>query len=104
MNREPTSTDGYRQRNEKFCITEKSGSKRYFDASGRLAGLSITRPQPAVISIYYASQDHISVISDGVGRKYRFSYDSSGNLTKISLQVPAQQSCPLRPTRSAAII
>lgn len=80
---------------KKFCITEKSGSKRYFDASGRLAGLSNNQATASSVSIYYASQDHISVISDGVGRKYRFSYDSSGNLTKISLQVPAQQSCPL---------
>ena len=69
---------------KKFCITEKSGSKRYFDASGRLAGLSNNQATASSVSIYYASQDHISVISDGVGRKYRFSYDSSGNLTKIS--------------------
>ena len=69
---------------KKFCITEKSGSKRYFDASGRLAGLSNNQATASSVSIYYASQDHISVISDGVSRKYRFSYDSSGNLTKIS--------------------
>ena len=69
---------------KKICITEKSGSKRYFDASGRLAGLSNNQATASSVSIYYASQDHISVISDGVGRKYRFSYDSSGNLTKIS--------------------
>ena len=69
---------------KKFCITEKSGSKRYFDTSGRLAGLSNNQATASSVSIYYASQDHISVISDGVGRKYRFSYDSSGNLTKIS--------------------
>ena len=69
---------------KKFCITEKSGSKRYFDASGRLAVLSNNQATASSVSIYYASQDHISVISDGVGRKYRFSYDSSGNLTKIS--------------------
>ena len=69
---------------KKFCITEKSGSKRYFDTSGRLTGLSNNQATASSVSIYYASQDHISVISDGVGRKYRFSYDSSGNLTKIS--------------------
>lgn len=90
---------------KKFCITEKSGSKRYFDTSGRLAGLSNNQATASSVSIYYASQDHISVISDGVGRKYRFSYDSSGNLTKISFTgTGTTELVRYGPTRSAAII
>lgn len=69
---------------EKYCITEKNGSKRYFDTSGRLTMLSNNQATVSNVTISYNAQNHISVITDGANRKYQFSYDSSNNLSRIS--------------------
>ena len=69
----------------KFCITDKSGNKSFFDTSGRLTEQQNNQATPSSITVSYSSGNRISQIKDGVGRKYDFTYPG-GLLSKISFK------------------
>ena len=68
---------------DQYTITDKYGNKSVFDATGRLISMSNNQTTPSTISITYSSGWLISRITDGVGRKYNFTY-SNGLLNRIS--------------------
>ena len=62
---------------QKYCITDKSGNKSYFDTSGRLTKISNNQATTSSISIAYSSGKRIASITDGSGRKYQFNYNGT---------------------------
>ena len=66
----------------KYCLTDKSGNKSYFNASGYLTKITNNQATKSSITISYSS-GKISKITDGVGRVYTFTY-TSGLLSKIA--------------------
>ena len=70
---------------EKYCITDKYGNCSYFDTYGRLTKMSNNQAIESCITISYTTTSGmlISTVTDGVGRKYNFSYPD-GLLTRIS--------------------
>ena len=69
----------------KYCIEDKNGNKSYFDTSGRLTKQENNQKATSSITISYDpnKESHISMIIDGAGRKYHFTY-SGGLLSRIS--------------------
>jgi len=65
-------------------ITDKNGNKSYFDENGRLYKLENNQATKSSINITY-SGGKISLVTDGAGRKYTFTY-TDGLLTKIEYQ------------------
>jgi len=68
---------------EKFYVADKYGNYRYFDANGRLISQVNNQKTKSFISITYGTNGYISTITDGAGRKYQFTYNTSGLLTRI---------------------
>lgn len=69
---------------KKYSITDKNGNISYFDTSGRLTLLQNNQATLSTNTITYVDSGNlISTITDGVGRKYYFTY-TSGLLSKIS--------------------
>ena len=69
---------------EKYCIEDKNGNCSYFDTNGRLTKKTNNQQTKSSITITYdGTSNRISIIEDGVGRKYYFSYPS-GLLSRIS--------------------
>ena len=64
-------------------ITDKEGNTYHFDSQGRLYKLENNQETPSSINIAYTTGKLISTITDGVGRKYQFTY-SNNLLTKIT--------------------
>ena len=64
----------------KYCIEDKNGNKSYFDTYGRLTKQENNQQVKSNITVSYntTSGPQISMITDGAGRKYSFTY--SGNL------------------------
>ena len=63
----------------KYCIEDKNGNKSYFDTYGRLTKQENNQEVKSNITVTYeSSSPRISMITDGAGRKYSFTY--SGNL------------------------
>jgi RHS repeat-associated protein len=71
---------------QKYAITDKYGNASYFDNTGRLTKLENNQKVPSSINITYMGEDSrkIATVTDGVGRVYAFTYNSSGLLTRIS--------------------
>ena len=71
--------------NQKYCITDKNGNRRYFDTNGRLTKLENNQQTKSSISLSYTttSGKAISSITDGAGRTYQFSY-TNGLLNRIA--------------------
>lgn len=69
----------------KYCITDKSGNKSYFDTSGRLTKISNNQATTSNITITYSSGKRIASITDGAGRKYQFNY-SGTTLSSITFR------------------
>ena len=71
---------------EKFCITDKYGNKSFFDTYGRLTKQQNNQATPSSIAITYTTTSGylISTITDGAGRVYTFSYNSSNLLSRIA--------------------
>ena len=70
---------------EKYCITDKNGNKSYFDTQGRLSQQINNQATKSSITVTYTSNTsrQISTVTDGVGRRYDFTYSGS-LLTRIS--------------------
>jgi len=68
-----------------YCITDETGNTTWFDAHGRLTKISNNQETPSSVIITYTSNSSrlISNITDGVGRKYSFTY-ANGLLSRIS--------------------
>ena len=66
----------------KYCITDKYGNCSYFDEGGRLSILENNQNTKSAVTITYGTGDQIAVITDSVGREYRFTYESD-LLTRI---------------------
>ena len=66
-------------------IADKNGNKSFFDAQGRLYKMENNQATKSNIAITYldSSSKLISTITDGVGRKYNFTY-TGGLLNRIS--------------------
>ncbi len=71
---------------KKYSITDKDGNVSYFDTEGRLTSIENNQQTKSSISIEYvtSTSPRISAITDGAGRKYTFTYNSSDMLTRIS--------------------
>ena len=70
--------------NTKYCITDKKGNKTYFDTLGRLTKLSNNQATVSNITVTYnGNTKEIDTVTDGVGRRYVFTYSNS-LLSKIS--------------------
>ena len=71
----------------KYEITDKNGGKSFFDTSGRLRKISNNQATKSSILVTYLTSgntERISTVTDGAGRVYQFSYDSTtGYLTGI---------------------
>ena len=69
-----------------YTITDQVGNTSVFDTSGRLIKMQNNQQTSSSINITYVSTGNskISRITDGVGRKYDFSYGDDGKLEKIS--------------------
>ena len=70
---------------EKYKITDKNGNVSYFDTNGRLTKMANYQATKSYINIAYTttSGSNIDYITDGVGRKYTFTYSNS-LLSKIT--------------------
>ena len=68
-----------------YCIKDKYGNKRYFDAKGRLSKLQNNQKEKSYITITYTASDsyRIKNITDGIGRVYKFTY-TDDLLSKIT--------------------
>ena len=66
-------------------ITNKNGNKSYFNSSGRLTKVENNQETKSSVEITYNSDGKISLVTDGVGRKYQFSY-TGGMLNEIKYQ------------------
>ena len=73
------SSDGY-------SLVDQDGNERLFDTKGRLTMINNNQTTKSSISIYYqdGSSKLITLITDGAGRKYRFSYNDNNMLSKIA--------------------
>ena len=71
---------------EKYCITGKYGGCTYFDEQGRLTKISNNQATKSHITVTYTTETgkQIDTVTDGVGRKYVYSYNEDGLLTRIS--------------------
>lgn len=67
-------------------ITDKNGNTSQFDTAGRLVKQENNQQTKSSINITYTTTTGylISQITDGVGRVYRFVYDSNGLLSQIT--------------------
>ena len=66
-------------------LTDRYGNTSQFDPNGRLVKLENYQQKKSSITITYVeSTKKIQQIVDGVGRKYVFTYDTSGLLSNIS--------------------
>ena len=69
----------------KYCITDKNGNASYFDTNGRLTKIENNQATKSSVTIAYSgTTKRITSVTDGVGRVYNFTYNSSNLLTKIS--------------------
>lgn len=70
----------------RYKIVDKNGNASYFDTVGRLTKQENNQLTKSSISITYTNTSEylINTITDGAGRKYTFTYNSSDLLTKIS--------------------
>ena len=68
-----------------ISITDKNGNASYFDSQGRLCKLENNQPTVSSITITYTDSTGklISTITDGVGRRYNFTY-TNNLLSRIS--------------------
>ena len=73
--------------NRTYEIVDKNGNTSYFDTKGRLIKQENNQATKSSINISYstATADSllIDTITDGAGRKYQFTYNTSGLLTRI---------------------
>ena len=71
-----------------YTLSDKQGNKSVFDTNGRLTNQIVTHSNDVVSSITISYQsstsNRISQITDGVGRKYTFTYNSNGLLISIT--------------------
>ena len=83
--------------NNKYCITDKSDNKSWFDDKGRLYSIVNNQATESSITVSYAGSDSkfISGITDGAGRYYSFAYQNN----KLS-SVTFKQSASAAPTSS----
>ena len=67
-------------------ISDKYGNKSYFDSSGRLYKMENNQQTRSSITVTYtdATGSKIATVTDGVGRKYNFAYDTAGLLIGIT--------------------
>ena len=70
-----------------YTLSDKQGNKSIFDTNGRLtsqiATPSTNGASSITISYQSSTSNRISQITDGVGRKYTFTYNSNGLLESI---------------------
>ena len=71
---------------DKITISDKYGNKSYFDSSGRLYKMENNQQTRSSITVTYtdATGSKIATVTDGVGRKYNFAYDTAGLLIGIT--------------------
>ena len=72
--------------NGKYSITDKKGNISYFDTNGRLTKQLKDQKEDSFIEITYTTETGklIDTITDGVGRNYKFTYNTDNLLTRIS--------------------
>ena len=64
-------------------ITDKNGNKSYFNSSGRLTKQENNQATKSSVNIAYTSDGKIDYVTDGVGRKYDFTY-TDGLLSELT--------------------
>jgi hypothetical protein len=66
----------------KYCITDKTGNKSFFDTQGRLRQIKNNQATASSIIITYrtSTDRRISTVKDGANRVYQFGYTSDGSL------------------------
>ena len=70
---------------KEYSIADRKGNITYFDTKGRMICQENNQKTKSSITIVYtdAESNHIDYITDGVGRKYDFTYNTDGLLSSI---------------------
>ncbi len=69
---------------QKYCIEDKNGNKSFFHDKGYLTEIRNNQQTPSSITINYTTEEKIDTITDGVGRRYVFTYTDDLLLDRIS--------------------